>query len=57
MSAVFTGKNWLIYQDRPHIKYQTKQLHVHKTDTSTHMSGWFVLVWLGDHQGRPSAQL
>ena len=52
MSAVITGKNYLVTRIDHYNKYQTKQ-YTHSHTAHTIVVGQY--TWLGDHQGRPSA--
>ena len=52
MSAVITGKNYLVTKMDRCNKYQTKQ-YTHAHTTTLHTQQMVASTWLGDHQGRP----
>ena len=56
MSAMITGKNYLVTKVDRYNKYQTKQ-YTHALTFTLHTQHLVANTWLGDHQGRPSASL
>ena len=53
MSAVITGKKYVVTKMDRYNKYQTKQ-DTHAHTSTLHTQQIFASTWLGYHQGRPS---
>ena len=56
MSAVITGKNFLVTEMDRYNKYQTKQ-YTHAHTSTLHTQQLVATTWLSDHQGKPTAPL